>query len=330
MLLTPVLRGAFPVAPLHLTNAPEAGTGKSYLADIVSVVATGERCAVISVAPNPEETEKRLIGAAIAGHPIIALDNVRVLLEGDFLCQVTERPMLQLRRLGSSDQIRVANTFVTFANGNNATVADDMVRRTIQATLDANMESPEKRVFKANPLAMVMKNRGVYIAACLTVARAYIAAGKPGRLPPLPSYECWSNIVRSSLVWLGYPDPVSTMEAARGADPVREDRAAVFMAWRDGLVLGDAYRVPEIVDQAERRYEFGAETGELSGSLVRPQLHAALLTIAAQRGGGGAKIDARRLGIWLKKNENTIARGLKLTADHSDADRPRWVLMSAK
>jgi hypothetical protein len=222
-LMTPVLRGAFPVAPMHLTNAPEAGTGKSYLADITSAIPTGERCAVISVAPNPEETEKRLVGAALAGYPIIALDNVRQLLQGDFLCQVTERPLLQLRRLGSSDQPRVANTFTPLANGNNATVADDLVRRTICCTLDANMESPEKRTFSTNPMAMVMRNRGAYIAAPLTIARAYIAAGKPDCLPPLASYEGWSDLVRSSLVWLGFPDPVDTMESARGADPIRQD-----------------------------------------------------------------------------------------------------------
>jgi hypothetical protein len=218
-MLTVVLRGAFAIAPLHLTNAPEAGTGKSYLADLVSAIATGERCAVISVAPNPEETEKRLVGAALAGYPIIALDNVRELLQGDFLCQVTERPLLQLRRLGSSDQIRLANTVCCFANGNNATVADDLVRRTITCTLDANMESPETRTFKSNPFADVIEKRGKYIAACLTVARAYTAAGNPDCLPPLPSYEGWSHLVRSSLVWLGNREVIRPVGADRFPRP---------------------------------------------------------------------------------------------------------------
>ena len=44
------------------------------------------------------ETEKRLIGAALNGHPIIALDNCNSILRGDFLCQVTERPTLGVRR----------------------------------------------------------------------------------------------------------------------------------------------------------------------------------------------------------------------------------------
>jgi putative DNA primase/helicase len=319
-IMTPVLRGAFPVAPMHLTNAPEAGTGKSYLADIASAIATGERCAVIALAPNPEETEKRVIGAALAGYPIIALDNVRELLQGDFLCQVTERPLLQLRRLGSSDQIRVANTFTLFVNGNNATVAADLVRRTISCMLDANMESPEKRTFSTNPLAIVLHNRGAYIAACLTIARAYIAAGSPRRLDPLPSYEGWSNLIRSALVWLGCADPVDTMEAARGADPVREDRVAVFTAWHDELIIDDQYLAAELAELAAARHDSDQ-------SFVRPALYGALRAVAAPRRSNGGQIDARRLGIWLKKNENTIANGHKLVADRGDTQRPRWKLI---
>jgi hypothetical protein len=36
------LRGVMPVAPMHLAHAPDAGSGKSYLAEIASVIATGE------------------------------------------------------------------------------------------------------------------------------------------------------------------------------------------------------------------------------------------------------------------------------------------------
>ena len=51
MLLTPVLRGALaPAVPMHVITAPEAGTGKSYLQDIASCIAIGDRCAVLSVA----------------------------------------------------------------------------------------------------------------------------------------------------------------------------------------------------------------------------------------------------------------------------------------
>src|SRR3954469_25909813 len=149
-----------PTAPMHLANAPQPGTGKSYLADLASVIATGERCAVIAFSPKPEETEKRLNGAALNGRPILALDNASGTIEGDLLCQMTERPLLELRPLGTSKMVPVANTFTVLINGNNAIVAADMVRRTIVCHLDTNMEQPEMRVFQANPLSQIRTQRG--------------------------------------------------------------------------------------------------------------------------------------------------------------------------
>jgi putative DNA primase/helicase len=295
-----------PTCPLHLITAPEAGSGKSYLADLVSLIATGEQAAVIATAPSAEETEKRLIGAALAGHPIITLDNCHAALAGDFLCQLTERPLLQLRALGSSDKIRVTNTYTTLATGNNAAVADDMVRRTISCRLDANAERPENREFRQNPVVMICQARGKYVAACLTIGRAYLTAGKPRPLPSLPSYEAWSGVVRSALVWLGLPDPVASMESLRGTDPVRQQRAAVFSAWRFELPAG-RHQVADVIDFVS----------------TRPGLRAALLEVAASRDGRD-EISPRRLGKWLARNENTISGQYKLTVDRRDPSRLRW------
>lgn len=317
-LLTPVLRGAMPAAPMHLANAPQPGSGKSYLADLASEIATGERCAVVAFSPNPEETEKRLAGSALAGHPIVALDNASGIVSGDLLCQLTERPLLQLRPLGTSKMVRVANTFSVLANGNNASIADDMVRRTIQCRLDANMEAPEQRVFRNNPLARIRLNRGAYIAACLIIARAYICAGQPGLLPPLASYEAWSAIVRSPLVWLGRGDPVASMASLRSSDPQRLLRVAVFKAWAEELGTGGAYITADLIGRA-------SDPGPIGGFL-RPQLRAALIEIARDRAGG---LDSRRLGRWLSKAESNVADGLKLTCDRGDVGRPRWVLSHA-
>jgi len=71
-----------PAVPLHIANAPEGGTGKSYLFDLVSVIAMGEVCPAIARSPSPEETEKRLIGAALDGQPLISVDNCRISVPG--------------------------------------------------------------------------------------------------------------------------------------------------------------------------------------------------------------------------------------------------------
>jgi putative DNA primase/helicase len=322
-LMTPVLRGALPPAvPLHAGTGPMSGTGKSYLIDVSSVIATGERCPVVAVAPNPDETEKRLIGAAIAGHPIIALDNCNGELAGDFLCQAGERPVLQVRPLGGSGIVRLTNTFTIFANGNNLMVVADLVRRTLLCRLDANMENPEERTFSTDPVALVLADRGRYVAAILTIARGYIVAGKPGLLPPLPSYQGWSDLVRSPLVWLGCADPVSTISTARAEDPQRQARAAVFGAWAAELALSPAtFRTAELIEAAE-------EVDSIGGN-KRPNLRAALLDVARGYRDRDLTLDATRLGQWLKRSENAIAVGHKLTADRSDTSRPRWCLSQA-
>jgi putative DNA primase/helicase len=309
-LITPVVRGAMPVAPMHHATSPEAASGKSYLADVAAMIATGERCPVLALSSQPEEGEKRLIGAALAGSPIIGIDNTRQVLQGDFLCQVTERPVMDLRSLGSSKLHRIHNSFTVLANGINSAVADDLVRRTLTSSLDANMEDPENRTFKADPLAMIRADRGKYIAACLTITIAYLTAGKPGRLSPLASYEGWSDLVRSPLVWLGCADPVTTIAEARKNDPIRTARRAVFAAWRESLETVLSYLTSEIVERA------------------RPTstLHAALLGVAQAKNDPG-KIDPIRLGLWLKKNENTVADRHKLLVDRSDAQRARWQLV---
>ena len=199
MLMTPVLRAALgPAVPTHALSAPTPGTGKSYLTDTASAIALGDRCPVISVAPKEEETEKRLITAALAGRPIISLDNHNGVLTGDFLCQVTERPRLLLRPLGASKDVEVPNTFTCYVNGNNIVIAGDMTRRVVRCLLDANVEDPLKRTFSGNPVKTVLADRGRYIAAILTIARACIAAKFPSTPHLVPSYEKWSGLVCGS------------------------------------------------------------------------------------------------------------------------------------
>jgi putative DNA primase/helicase len=319
MMITPVVRGGMTVAPMHLVSAPLPGTGKSYLLDCASMIAAGEVCAVEAMAPKYEETEKRLVGSALSGFPIIAVDNVREIVAGDFFCQVTERPLMSLRALGSSDKHRIPNTFTVFANGNNATVAGDMVRRTIRSEMDANTESPEQREFEFDPLAEIQQDRGKYIKAALTIPLAYIAAGGPRQKTPLASFTGWSRIVRDPLLWLGCADPVSSQVKLRITDPVRENRGQVFKVWRNEFHTNQPCTVPEIAEAADARHTYDQ-------SFVRPAFHAALLAVAASRA-NPAQVDPRRLGIWLKKNENTIADQCKLVVDRSDERRPRWQLI---
>jgi putative DNA primase/helicase len=303
---------------MHSVTAPSSGSGKTHLLNCASAVATGDKCAVIAMA-GKDETEKRLITAAMSQQPIIAIDNVSDLLMGDFLCQATEQEWLRLRPLGTNNDVRCANSFTVFANRNNLTIGADNVRRSIQASLDAKMENPETREFKGDPVATILADRGSYIAAVLTIVRYYQVEGMPGRLPPTPSYRMWSDYVRSPLVWLGMADPIETIAKLRNIDPIRQERAGLFQAWAKELPE-EWYYSAELAELAERKAMDQHEY---------PQLFRALLGVAGTSA-QSQKINTRSLGKWLSKNANNIAAGYCLCVENSDQARPKYKVIKAK
>ncbi|MGI4939846.1 MAG: hypothetical protein ACRYHQ_04650, partial [Janthinobacterium lividum] len=262
MLITPIVRGALSVVPLHAAKASTAGTGKSFLVDLACAISTGRPCPVASAAANIEETEKRLVGLLLAAFPIVSIDNLNGELGGDVLCQAVERPLIRVRPLGSSEIIEIESRACIFATGNGLRVTGDMVRRTLLAVLDANMERPELREFDRNPVAEVVADRGAYVAACLTIVRAYANAGNPGQLPPLASFEDWSNIVRSALVWLGQADPCKSMEEAREDDPELTDMRMIMTAWH-GAFGADATTVRKAIEAATTMVGQADEHGDV-------------------------------------------------------------------
>ena len=100
----PIVRGAFPVTPMHASRAPTAGSGKSFLWDTVAAIAIGQLMPVMSTGASEEETEKRLGAALMTGQPLISIDNISGELGGDALCQIIERPVVDIRILGRSER----------------------------------------------------------------------------------------------------------------------------------------------------------------------------------------------------------------------------------
>jgi putative DNA primase/helicase len=234
-IISVICRGAFPVVPMHAIDAPAAGTGKSYLLSAVSWIATGQPMAVMSAGKTAEETEKRLGAAVIAGQTMITIDNVEGKFGNDSLCQLIEQVRPKVRILGQSTLVEVdGRAMCIFCNGNNLTLVGDIYRRVLTCRLDAKVDRPEKRQFTKDPRAMILADRGKYIAACLTICRAYqVAKQRPQRRPQIGSFNEWSNTVRSALVWLGEADCVDTMDATVGEDPTVIAHQALMEQWHN-------------------------------------------------------------------------------------------------
>lgn len=314
-LITPVVRGAMNVAPLHGIGAPTAGSGKSYWTDLCCAIATGQRCAGIAAGGDDTETEKRLVGVALTADQVISIDNCNGEIGGDFLCQLVERPICTARIMGGNDadhMRRIENRATVFANGNGLTPRADIVRRTLLATLDADSEKPYEREFRDDPLRRILANRGKYVAAILTIARAYLVSGERVKLTPLGSYEEWCRVVREPLVWLGEADPVKTIDSAREEDPELLMLTAVLVGLRKALG-NEKMTAGGIKDVAEEREEASSGIDLGRRPYLHPELHQALVDAAGIRG----TIDTRRLGCYLKRHKGRIVKGLKLVANQN-------------
>ena len=245
-------------------DAPAAGSGKSYLLNTVSWIATGQAMPTMGAGKDEAELGKRLDAAVIGGQPLICVDNVVGEIGGEAICRLTEQWRPQVRILGQTQIVNVdARGTSFFANGNNIIVLGDFCRRVVRCRLDTLNEHPELRQFTRNPMKEILSDRGAYIAACLTICRAYRAAGRPGLLPQLASYGEWSDTVRSALVWLGEADPVKSMDTSKAEDPEANALLIMLHEWKEmfgsgkenGVALREVIR--HICDQNDPVYGGG-------------------------------------------------------------------------
>jgi hypothetical protein len=295
--LTAVSRRALRTAPLHGFSAPTMGTGKSLLADFVSMVATGRDASVMTQGATEEEDEKRLLSVLLQGDPVVVIDNVLRPVTGDALCSILTSETWQGRPLGQTGLIRVPTQTLFIANGNNLEFREDMSTRAILSVLDAKMERPETRSFTVDLRVEVPRRRGELVAAALTVLRAYVVAARPGasELEPFGRFEEWSALVRGALVWAGEADPCETRAMVSVGDTAKEELTMVVDAWERAIGLGTVVRAADLILRADAMNRGHDEA-----------LRTALET-ACPRG-----VSAKSVGKYLARMKGRIVRGRRI------------------
>ena len=248
--------------PMTLLNASERGAGKTLLADVIGMITSGRMLPRRTAPAQKEEWDKAMLAIAIAGDPIILIDNVTTLLKSDALDAVLTGTEFRGRILGRNEELSLPVRTIFITTANNATLSADLVRRSLESRLEPQVERPEMREgFRyPNLLGHCRENRPRLLAAALMVLRAYVVAGRPSvTMRPMGSYEAWSRVVRAPLVWLGMPDPAETQDALREtADTEHEQIHDVLTAWHD--TLGDrAFTAKQILDRLQEDSLSGRE-----------------------------------------------------------------------
>lgn len=201
--MRPAIKGK---TPLALIDAPQMGTGKGLLTEVIGLIATGRDSAMMSAPREEEEWRKRITATLLTGASVIIIDNVERELDSAALASVLTAREWSDRVLGLSKMVTLPVRAAWIANGNNIKVGGDIARRCYSARLDAKTARPWMRTGFKHPdlLQWVSENRGEILAALLTLARAWFAAGKPNyKVPAVGGFDEWARTVGGVLGFAG-------------------------------------------------------------------------------------------------------------------------------
>lgn len=207
-LITPAVRPMISGdIPLKTTTAPNAGTGKTLTDLVMSAIYTGRQAAVADAPASDTEFDKRILAELSAGPAFVVLDNIDGELKSPSLARLLTAQVYSSRVLGVSKMAAYPNRTIWLANGNNLRLGGDLPRRCYWVRMDAKKSRPEKREdFRIKDLeSYAREHRGELIAAALTMARAWVVAGRPEApgLPRMGSFTTWVQTVGGILAFAG-------------------------------------------------------------------------------------------------------------------------------
>lgn len=235
-IFTPAGRFAFSgPAPLFVCDANMRGAGKGLLVDAFAIINTGREASPTSYTNDSEELRKVITAIALAGDRIVNFDNVVGRLGNDVLDRLLTGTKWKDRLLGSNTTIDLPMTTTFFATGNNVRVGADTARRIIHIRQESPVESPETRDGFAYPNLRehLRREHPLLLRATLDILSSYIRSGRPKMgLKPYGSFEGWSDLIRSTVVWAGLEDPCLTRDQlVEQADETQDDLASLMDAW---------------------------------------------------------------------------------------------------
>ena len=314
-MLTATVRPSLNHAPMIHVRAHMVGSGKSYLCELITALATPQRGTPTTFPGDDEECRKLLLAELLRAPAVIEFDNLTSdLVAHKSLCTVLTSEHMSGRILGVSKTATVNTRALFLSSGNNVGPVQDMTRRCITIHLDPGCEVPAARTFTRPDLVRdVLRQRGRYVSAALTIVCAWIRAGRPTTdCRPLAGFGDWSDLCRQPLLWLGLADPTDSVFKAMTEDPDRETLGRILTAWQ-GVFGKTAAMVRDAVKQAA---SFGDEHVEL---------REVLRDIADERG----EINRRKLGWWIRRHAGRIVDGRRFVRGSGTRSAETWQVESA-
>jgi hypothetical protein len=284
-MITAVIRPAMDFAPAFVNRGGKYGLGKTLLAQLVAIIATGQASVRTIERRGEVELKKALLPALGGPHSVIIFDNIDWEVSSPSLCSVLTSTEYTDRFLGESRDVTVLTNRTFIFTGKNISLTGGLEGRGLLCVLDSPVSNPDQRKFKLNIRKYVQDHRLELVYDILTIVRAYLAAGCPGleKLSAFREYDQWNRFVRGVLIWLGLPDPCDSLEEIRNLSSETQETQQFLMAWKKSNLPANAV-AQQLVTGADK------PGNEL--------LQEALEIVAVDRQG---KVTAKALGEWLNR-----------------------------
>ena len=305
-ILTAVVRRVIPTAPFFAIDAPTAGSGKTLLAECISLIATGKNPSLLNIPPfDDKEAEKRFDSVLLAGDSVVLIDNIEHTVKSERLCSIGTQEEVTARILGYSKTVKVRSLTLWLMTGNNLSFAGDICRRVLKCRINPRVENPEDRLFSKDLKSYVIKNRQEIVESVISILNGYIQSDLKPKLTPYGSYEDWSRFIRGAVIWLGMADPVIAKKSIQDDDSEKLKISALLDAIH--AVYGDnPFTVNELI-----KTEYG-------------DLREALLEFSKD----GFTLDSRVIGNAIAKNKERVINGKSFVDAGKFRQKTKWIVKS--
>lgn len=318
LLARPALDGAIPA---FVFDAATRGSGKTLQAHAVSLVCFGRFAAPCTFPKEDDELEKILGGYALAGSPIILLDNITRPFGGAPLDKaLTARGDVEFRILGSTAIKRLPWLALVLASGNNIVFPEDTLRRVLVARVESELENPEDREDVRDLPHLCRSCRPKLIAAGLTILRAYCAKGRPSAgLKAWGSFEEWSRLIPHAIMFAGGANVLDARP--RGVQSAGDELGALAVVLRELPRLSpDPVTAKGII---QTLWPQGRERDAAPDGW--DALRDAIEILVSPRAGHSPT--AKSLGERLRKARGRVLNGSSLTSTEDRNHTQRWAVL---
>lgn len=240
LILTPLIRAAIGVVPIHLVLSSIERTGKGMLiSSLLGHGMLGTTIPSVQLGEREEEREKRITALILEGATVVHLDNIpgTHVLDSPSLSALTTSPLWKGRTLGVSSMPSLPNTLTLVASANNLRASSEVAKRMVPIWLEPKTDRPEARSDFLHPdiHAYAAAKRRQTLSILLGMVLRWKDAGRPAGSQRFGGFEAWTGTVGGVLELhdLGKPWLANRQEWAEQSDEWARDARILVELWAD-------------------------------------------------------------------------------------------------